>query len=112
MVCADLYKLHGIPVLCVCRMPPGALLMMDHLSKIRSGIWRLNFELTEQGCERFFDELVPFLDKTKSRILAHRKDKAYHLIFIGTRAESRGAGYCSRLMEPMMAKVSLRKHLI
>ena len=83
-------RLTGIPtasLVFVCRMPPGAT-MMDHPSKIRSGIWRLNFEFSEQGCSRFFDELVPFLDKVKARILANRKDKAYHLVYIGTRKEA------------------------
>ena len=45
-------------------MPPGQN-MDDFLTIIRSGMWRLSYQLSREGRKRFFDEFLPLLNDTK-----------------------------------------------
>lgn len=72
-------------------MPPGAN-MDDFWTELRSGMWRLRFELSPLGRRRFFDEFLPLLHKTKEEVLGHRDAEAWYLVYVGTRPEARGRG--------------------
>jgi len=79
-------------------MPPGK--NMDDLWTIfRSGMWRLNYRLSAQGKQRFFNEFLPLLHATKESILGPRDDESWYLVYIGTKAGSRGRGYARKLVE-------------
>ncbi|KAK4039106.1 puromycin N-acetyltransferase [Parachaetomium inaequale] len=84
-------------------VPPG-----KHLdgwwTQLRSGAWRLYFQLSPEGRRRYFDEIVPLLHDTKVDILGPRDDDAWYLVYLGTRPNSQGRGYAARLLQDMMAR--------
>lgn len=45
-------------------MPPGKN-MDDIFTILRSGMWRLSYQLSREGRKRFFDEFLPLLNDTK-----------------------------------------------
>ncbi|ROW05072.1 hypothetical protein VSDG_00379 [Cytospora chrysosperma] len=59
-------------------MPPGKNID-DWWTVIRSGMWRLYFQLSAEGRKRYYDELLPLLHHTKAEILGERDDNAYYL---------------------------------
>jgi GNAT superfamily N-acetyltransferase len=79
-------------------MPPGEN-MDDLLTILRSGMWRLNYELSKEGRKRFFDEFLPLLHDTKAQVLGARDDESWYLIYIGTRPSGRGKGYARKVIE-------------
>lgn len=85
-------------------MPPGKN-MDDLLTILRSGMWRLNWQLSTEGRERFFKEFLPLLSSTKLEVLGDRDDKSWYLNYIGTKAGSRGKGYAKKLIQHISALV-------
>lgn len=81
------------------RMPPGK--DIDGYSTLfRSGLWRLHYQLSRVGRTRFFHEFLPLLTTTKLQTLGPRRDAdSWYLVYIGTRAASRGKGYARQVIE-------------
>ena len=79
-------------------MPPGE--NMDDLRTIfRSGMWRLQYQLSAEGKTRFFKEFLPLLHDTKAEVLGARDDNSWYLVYIGTKSSARGKGYARKLIE-------------
>ncbi|KAI7519557.1 hypothetical protein KC331_g20642, partial [Hortaea werneckii] len=49
-------------------MPPGKN-MDSYLTILRSGLWRLKYQLSPEGQKRFFTEFLPLLHTTKTQVL-------------------------------------------
>ncbi|KJX97137.1 hypothetical protein TI39_contig553g00011 [Zymoseptoria brevis] len=79
-------------------MPPGQN-MDDYLTILRSGMWRLNYQLSAEGRKRFFDEFLPLLNSTKAQVLGDRDDSSWYLVYIGTRPSGRGKGYARKVID-------------
>jgi ribosomal protein S18 acetylase RimI-like enzyme len=79
-------------------MPPGQN-MDDYLTIFRSGMWRLNYRLSQEGKRRFFDEFLPLLHDTMHTTLGDREHEAWYLVYIGTRPSGRGKGHARKLIE-------------
>ncbi|KAK3070319.1 hypothetical protein LTR53_010670 [Teratosphaeriaceae sp. CCFEE 6253] len=79
-------------------MPPGKN-MDDYLTICRSGMWRLNWQLSAEGKKRFFEEFLPLLHDTKSQVLAERDDESWYLVYIGTRPSGLRKGYARKVIE-------------
>ncbi|KAL2131533.1 hypothetical protein VTI74DRAFT_4910 [Chaetomium olivicolor] len=84
-------------------VPPG-----KHLdgwwTQLRSGAWRLYFQLSLEGKRRYFREILPLLHDTKAEVLGDREQDAWYLVFLGTKPNSQGRGYAARLLKDVMAK--------
>ena len=80
------------------RMPPGNNID-DYLTIFRSGMWRLNYQLSKEGKHRFFNEFFPLLHDTKAQVLGNRDDHSWYLVYIGTRPSGRGKGYARKVIE-------------
>lgn len=83
--------------------PPGKF-MDDCWATLRSGTWRLGYQLPAEARRRFFDELVPALHKTRERVMGSRNNDCYYLCYIGTKPSARGKGYASKLIRSMTDK--------
>ncbi|KAF2736178.1 hypothetical protein EJ04DRAFT_490466 [Polyplosphaeria fusca] len=79
-------------------MPPGQN-MDDFWTILRSGMWRLNYRLSAEGKRRFFNEFLPLLHDTKHAALGEHDDDSWYLVYIGTKPQARGKGYCRKLIE-------------
>ncbi|RMZ88489.1 hypothetical protein DV736_g4289, partial [Chaetothyriales sp. CBS 134916] len=79
-------------------LPPGKNID-DWWTILRSGMWRLNWRLTQEGKERFFNEFLPLLGKSKAEVMGDRDGDSWYLNYIGTKKASRGKGYAKKLME-------------
>jgi len=90
--------------------------MDDLLTIFKSGMWRLYYKLSPEGRKRFFNEFFPLLHDTKytlsclsadgrASVLGDRDEKAWYLVYIGTRPDSRGKGYARKLVEHITTKV-------
>lgn len=86
-------------------MPPGKNID-DWYTILRSGMWRLKFQLSSEGRERFFREFLPLLHVTKAEILGERDLDSWYLVYLGTRTASRGKGYARKLVEHITFQVS------
>ena len=86
-------------------MPPGKN-MDDWWTILRSGMWRLYFQLSAEGRKRYYDEVLPVLHDTKAEVMGERDDDCYYLVYIGTKPNSQRRGYAKKLLESMMAQVS------
>ncbi|ERF68678.1 hypothetical protein EPUS_05739 [Endocarpon pusillum Z07020] len=84
-------------------MPPGKN-MDDWCTILRSGMWRLNFQLSSEGKKRFFDEFLPLLHTTKEEVMGERDDDCWYLVYLGTKVDSRGRGYARKLVEHVTAQ--------
>jgi len=84
-------------------LPPGKN-MDGWWTIVRSGMWRLYYQLSAEGRERYYDELLPVLHRTKSEVLGDRDDKSYYLVYIGTKPSGRRRGYAKKLLDEMTAK--------
>ncbi|KAK4236211.1 puromycin N-acetyltransferase [Achaetomium macrosporum] len=84
-------------------VPPG-----KHLdgwwTQLRSGMWRLYFQLSPEGKKRYFQEILPLLHDTKAEVLGDRDHDAWYLVYLGTKPNSQGRGYAARLLQDMMAR--------
>ncbi|RMZ00375.1 hypothetical protein D0860_08007 [Hortaea werneckii] len=76
-------------------MPPGKN-MDDWLTILRSGLWRLKYQLSPEGRTRFFTEFLPLLHRTKTEVLGSGPEgddeSSYYLVYLGTRPSGRGKG--------------------
>ena len=90
------------------RLPPGTV-ADDFCTKLRSGLWRLRFELSTEGRKRFFDEFMPLLHDTKHEVLGPLDDNSWYLVYIGAKSESRGKGYARALVDDIKKRVSHAK---
>ncbi|KAK3684358.1 hypothetical protein LTR37_020359 [Vermiconidia calcicola] len=87
-------------------MPPGNN-MDDMLTILRSGLWRLKYQLSPEGRTRFFNEFFPLLHDTKAEVLGSRDDDSWYLVYIGTRPSGRGKGYARKVVEYVTAMADL-----
>ncbi|KAK3678200.1 hypothetical protein LTR78_002296 [Recurvomyces mirabilis] len=88
-------------------MPPGAN-MDDLLTLLRSGLWRLVYQLSREGRTRFYSEFLPLLHDTKARVLGPEKDnESWYLVYIGTLPPGRGKGYAKKVIEYITAKADV-----
>ena len=79
-------------------LPPGKNID-DWITILRSGMWRMQFSLSTEGKERFFNEFLPLLSKSKAEVLGDRDHHSWYLNYIGTKASARGKGYARKLIE-------------
>ena len=82
----------------IVRMPPGNN-MDDTFTILRSGLWRLYYQLSREGKNRFFSEFFPLLHDTKSLVLGPRDESSWYLVYIGTKPSGRGKGYARKVIE-------------
>jgi len=79
-------------------MPPNST--SDSLSTIlRSGLWKLHFQMSREGRDRWFKYFMPMLHDIKHDTLGQRDDDAWYLVYLGTRPEARRMGYARRVIE-------------
>lgn len=89
--------------------PPGK--NVDGLfTLLRSGLWRLHYQLSKEGRERFFKEFIPLLSTSLDEILGDRSAECWYLNYIGTKSGSRGRGYAKKLMLHVTDMVSALEH--
>jgi GNAT superfamily N-acetyltransferase len=86
-------------------MPPGRN-MDDWWTIFRSGMWKLNFQLSAEGRKRYYDLALPLLHRTKAEVLGDRDNDSWYLVYIGTKPSARGRGYAKKLIEHMLQRVS------
>lgn len=91
---------------CVALWTPPGKNMDDLLTILRSGMWRLNFQLSWEGRKRFFDEFLPLLHTTKEEVMGERDAECWYLVYLGTKPASRGKGYARKLVEHITDRVS------
>ncbi|KAI0014423.1 hypothetical protein F4779DRAFT_612712 [Xylariaceae sp. FL0662B] len=84
-------------------MPPGKE-MDDWLTIIRSGMWRLYYQLSAEGRRRYYDEVLPVLHDTKLETMGDRDGDCYYLVYLGTKPSGQRRGYARKLIEHMAAK--------
>ncbi|KAI1377736.1 hypothetical protein F4677DRAFT_444322 [Hypoxylon crocopeplum] len=84
-------------------MPPGKE-MDDWLTIIRSGMWRLYYQLSAEGRRRYYRELLPVLHNTMVETMGDRSDDCYYLVYLGTKPSGQRRGYGRKLIEQMAAK--------
>jgi ribosomal protein S18 acetylase RimI-like enzyme len=78
--------------------------MDDLLTICRSGMWRLNYQLSTEGKKRFFNEFLPLLHDTKASVMGARDDDSWYLVYLGTRPSARGKGYAKKLIQHITAR--------
>jgi hypothetical protein len=86
-------------------VPPGKH-TDDLWTIIRSGMWRLYYQLSAEGKKRYYSELLPLLHETKLEVMGERDHDCYYLVYLGTKPSGRGKGYARKLIENMAVKVS------
>ncbi|KAL8992949.1 MAG: hypothetical protein Q9169_006719 [Polycauliona sp. 2 TL-2023] len=86
-------------------MPPGKN-MDDKLTMFRSGLWMVNHKLSGEGQQRFKQEFLPLLHRTKEEVLGKLDGDSWYLVYIGTAPASRGRGYAKKLIAHVTEKVS------
>ncbi|EME78289.1 uncharacterized protein MYCFIDRAFT_100980, partial [Pseudocercospora fijiensis CIRAD86] len=79
-------------------MPPGEN-MDDYFTILRSGMWRLSYQLSKEGRKRFFNEFLPLLADTKAQVMGERDQDSWYLVYIGTRPSGRGKGYARKVID-------------
>ncbi|KAI3318333.1 hypothetical protein HD806DRAFT_318687 [Xylariaceae sp. AK1471] len=84
-------------------MPPGKD-ADDWLTILRSGMWRLYYQLSAEGRRRYYNELLPVLHHTKQEVMGDRDDDCYYLVYLGTKPSGQRRGYGRKLIEHMAAK--------
>lgn len=73
--------------------------MDDYLTILRSGMWRLSYQLSPLGRDRFFNEFLPLLNHTKASVMGTRDQDSWYLVYIGTKPSGRGKGYARKAIE-------------
>lgn len=71
----------------------------------RSGQWRLWYQLSFEGRQRYYNEMLPLLHHTKAEVLGQRDNDAYYLVYLGTKPHARGRGYARKLLQTMIDRV-------
>ncbi|KAI0165486.1 hypothetical protein GGR57DRAFT_121866 [Xylariaceae sp. FL1272] len=84
-------------------MPPGKD-ADDFLTILRSGMWRLYYQLSAEGRRRYYTELLPLLHDTKHEVMGERDSDCYYLVYLGTKPSGQKRGYGRKLIEHMAAK--------
>ncbi|KAI0968953.1 hypothetical protein F4678DRAFT_474020 [Xylaria arbuscula] len=84
-------------------MPPGKD-SDDWLTILRSGMWRLYYQLSAEGRRRYYSELLPILHDTKHEVMGDRDDDCYYLVYLGTKPSGQRRGYARKLIDQMAAK--------
>ncbi|ERS97736.1 hypothetical protein HMPREF1624_05907 [Sporothrix schenckii ATCC 58251] len=86
-------------------MPPGKSLD-GFWTILRSGLWRLHFQLSTECRRRYYAELLPLLEHSKVEVMAQRGvvDNSYYLLYLGTKPGARCRGYARKLLEHMLVK--------
>ncbi|KAI0447590.1 hypothetical protein F4803DRAFT_269806 [Xylaria telfairii] len=84
-------------------MPPGKD-SDDWLTILRSGMWRLYYQLSAEGRRRYYNELLPVLHQTKDEVMGDRDDNYYYLVYLGTKPSGQRRGYARKLIDHMAAK--------
>lgn len=79
--------------------------MDDWWTSLRSGMWKLYYQLSAEGRRRYYDEMLPVLDQTKEDIMGERNEECYYLVYIGTKPNAQRRGYAGKLIRDMVAKV-------
>ncbi|KAL8712984.1 MAG: hypothetical protein Q9220_002844 [cf. Caloplaca sp. 1 TL-2023] len=87
------------------RMPPGKN-MDDRLTMFRSGMWLLNYKLSNEGKSRFNTEFLPLLHRTKEEVLGALDNNSWYLVYLGTKPAARGKGYARMVIEYVTKQVS------
>ncbi|KAI0132489.1 acetyltransferase [Xylariales sp. AK1849] len=87
-------------------VPPGKN-TDDWWTMIRSGMWRLYYQLSVEGKKRYYNELLPLLHDTKLEIMGERDDDCYYLVYLGTKPSGQGRGYARKLIEQMAVKADV-----
>ncbi|KAK6828597.1 cyclopropane-fatty-acyl-phospholipid synthase [Apiospora arundinis] len=82
---------------------PGQI-MDDWWTTLRSGMWRLYWQLSPEGRRRYYGELLPLLHDTKHDVMGDRDEDCYYLVYLGTKPSGRGRGYATKLIEDMAVK--------
>lgn len=85
-------------------LPPGRE-MDDWWTLLRSGQWRLWYQLSAEGRQRYYNEMLPLLHHTKAEVLGEHDDNAYYLVYLGTKPHARGRGYARKLIQTMIDRV-------
>lgn len=85
-------------------MRPGQE-MDDWLTVVRSGMWRLYYQLSAEGRKRYYNELLPVLHNTKVETMGDRDNETYYLVYLGTKPSGQRRGYARKLIEDFAAKV-------
>ena len=80
--------------------------MDDWFTMFKSGMWRLRYQLSAEGCYRFFKEFLPLLGETKAAALGADDENSWYLVYLGTRPGSQGKGYAKALIEMVTKQVS------
>ena len=86
-------------------MTPGSGNMDGWWTTLRSGMWRLYYQLSAGGRRRYYDELMPLLHDTKLDVMGERDDDCYYLVYLGTKPSGQRRGYARKLIEDFAAKV-------
>ncbi|KAK3390379.1 hypothetical protein B0H63DRAFT_389941 [Podospora didyma] len=89
--------------LCV---PPGRDLD-GWWTTLRSGLWRMYFQLSAEGRKRYYDEILPLLRDTKADVLGDREANALYLVMLGTKPNSQGRGYAKRLLVDILHRADV-----
>ncbi|CAN8103014.1 unnamed protein product [Discula destructiva] len=89
-------------------MPPGRE-MDDWYTLFRSGQWRLWYQLSAEGRQRYYSEMLPLLHRTKAEVLGERDHDAYYLVYLGTKPNARGRGYARKLIQTMIDRADAEK---
>ncbi|KAI2637127.1 hypothetical protein GGS26DRAFT_588675 [Hypomontagnella submonticulosa] len=84
-------------------MRPGQE-MDDWLTVVRSGMWRLYYQLSAEGRKRYYNELLPVLHNTKVETMGDRDNETYYLVYLGTKPSGQRRGYARKLIEDFAAK--------
>jgi ribosomal protein S18 acetylase RimI-like enzyme len=66
-------------------------------------MWRLIFQVSREGRNRFYKEFLPLLHDTKHQVLGDRDDKSWYLVYLGTKPSARGKGYAGKLLQHGLA---------
>jgi len=86
--------------------------MDDLWTMFRSGMWRLNYQLSAEGKTRFFSEFLPLLNETKLQVLGREKDAdSYYLVYLGARESARGKGLARKAIEYISRKADAESRL-
>lgn len=81
-----------------CWMPPNQN-MDDWMTILKSGMWRLYYQLGKESKKRYFEEFLPKLHDAKAEVMGDRDETSWYLIYIGTLPSARGKGYSRKLIE-------------
>ncbi|TDZ30828.1 putative N-acetyltransferase [Colletotrichum spinosum] len=92
-------------------MPPGKD-ADGWLTNLRSGLWRLNYQLTAEGRRRYYDELLPLLHDTKLEVMGVRDSDCYYLVYLGTKPNARGKGYARKLLNHMIERADAENRAV